>query len=258
MVKYRRLKYKARRFKKSMGRPTRRGVPKRKSGSIAQRLRKLERSIKPLQPIHFMRQGFSATLSSTGSLVPLTRYDNLTPVFGNAPEPKESARHVSVGMDVRFDMANEVDPVRYTVFIVSLKDIISPAWNSTTGNVTLIADEHYSLVDGMAMLNKEYFNIHKIKRFSTGNDGYSVNANFPNLGFVNNVPGEQGMRRQHRFYMKQKINKIVKDAGGSWVSLQTNPDPSRNFYMIIFNNNSALDLQNPTFEFHGIHTLQSF
>lgn len=256
MAKFRRVKYQRRGVRKSRGRMSRRRPISRKSGGLAQRISRLERSIRPLMPTLQMNQYLSAACNSDFVAFNMTNYVSMVATFGTqaAMFDKETARHKSVGMDITVKMNNEYDNTRFTMFLISLKDNMSANWNPASGVLGLVANQHYTILNGMVMMNKEMINIHKIKRFSTGTNGIN-----PAFGAqVGNQGGqEQGLRREHRFYIKQKIDKIVKNPGGYWHTLGTNPDPSRNYYLLFFNDNSSLDGTSPSLEINAIHQIQT-
>lgn len=256
MAKYRRVKYRRRGAKKSMGGKRRRSI---KSKSLSRRVSRLEKNTRSISAVVNFRQAHQNTIVGDYQVWPLTNYANLAPIFGSVPIQynKESCRHISVGMDLRISMANEYDKTTYTMFVVSLKDVATTIFDPVNGNLSLTNQQHYTILDGMAMINKEFFNIHKIKRFSTGNQGLAPNVSFPNLGFPSTVEqGEQALRRDHRFYMKQRIGTFVKNTASTWQSLGANPDPSKNYYLIIFSDNSALDLASPTITANFVHSIR--
>lgn len=259
MAKFRRSYMRRRRTRKSYGRKLRRGTPRRtRTKSIARRLRRLESAVRETYTLCNFQQQHQNILSDDYVAFPLTNYLQVAPIFGSVPAEydKEHARHLSVGMDILIDMNTEYDKIQYTMFIVQLKDVATTIFTPSTGALTMVAGTHYSKVGGMFMVNKEFFTIHKVKRFATGNNGVPTNWTTAGVGYVENNPAEQGLRRSHRFYMKQRIGQYVKNTGGSWKTLQANPDPSKNFYLIVFNDNNLLDLQNPTFTANFVHTIR--
>jgi len=231
----------------------RRGVRGLKStGSIKRRLRKVERAVRDTTQEIAMKQVYSATnISSYFSQFQLTDYTQMAPTFGisaNDLQEKAKAFHRKVGIDCILSMANEKDTVTHTIFLVSPKAKMLSHINIATGIMNLTADLHFSYLDGMVMLNKDYFNIHKIKRVATGNHGFSAAAGI--------APAADDSRLRHRFYMKSVINAQVYNANGDWQDLVMNPVVSRNQYLLFFNDNLAGDFENPTVTLNMIHTLK--
>lgn len=260
MASRRRSYVRRRRTRKSYGRKLRRGTPRRKL-SIGRRLAKLERAARAVSTIVNTRVNFVSAMSAPYLIIPLSNYSVQQPVFGSVPGEafeKSHAYHQSVGMDIRVRMNNEYDKVTYTMFIVSLKDQAAPILNPATGLPALTAGDHFSSSSSMVMVNKEFFNIHKIKRFATGNNSVQPNFAALNYGFASNEPGEQGLRREHRFYMKQRFAHKVHNPIGAWSALVGNPDPSKNYYILLFNDNSLADLTSPEIEVNFIHTYKVY
>jgi len=237
----------------------RRGVRGRKAtGSIKRRLRKVERAVRDTTQEIAMKQVYAATnISSYYSQFSLTDYTQMAPTFGiSANDLQEKAKcfHRKTGIDIILSMANEKDTVTHTIFLVSPKAKMFPHISQANGELTLVADLHFSYLDGMVMLNKDYFNIHKIKRVGTGNHGYQIGALINNAGVY--PTNSDDTRIRHRFYMKAVINANVYNANGDWQDLPCNPVISRNQYLLFFNDNSIGDFESPTVTINMIHTLK--
>lgn len=199
-----------------------------------------------------------ANISASPAVVPLTSYVNMAPTFGTIVGDltgKPKCFHRKVGIDMIVDLNNEKDRVTFTVFVVSLKARMAPFWNSQTGVLTLTQDQHYSYLSGMTMVNKDFFNIHKIKRFATGNNGALPGAGTANMGYYPIVMDDQRLR--HRFYMKVLIKKQVFNSLGDWKDLAQNPVCARNYFILFFNDNSYLDGENPYLAYNMVHSIQT-
>lgn len=231
----------------------------RPTGTIKRRLRKVERAVRESTQIVALKQTYGATsLASYVNVFPLTNYTQMTPTFGItaadlAEKPK--AFHRKVGIDCVLDMANEKDTITYTIFIVSLKSKMMPFVNQVSGTLTLTLDTHFSFLNGMAMVNKDYFNIHKIKRIATGNHGKYIGDGAPNYGYF--PLNSDDTRIRHRWYMRHTIKAQVSNSIGDWTTLSYNPVIARNHYVLVFNDNSALDAENPVLSMNMVHTLKT-
>lgn len=190
------------------------------------------------------------TLTSDYNAYNLTSYSNQALIFGTAADDTNdnSIRHVSFGMDVLIDANTEDDNIRYSVFLVSLKDEAAQAVNFSTGAITLSSNIHYQFVNGQTLLNKKYFKIHKYKRLITGNYGTA-------LGLPSSSSGPS--RNEHRFYWKLKLGTKPKNPVGNWNAMPCPRDPSQNYFLIVFNDNSPLDLENPLISMNCIHTFRT-
>lgn len=254
MAKYRRVKYQGRRKRKFMGTKRRRSI---KSKSLSKRVSRLERTTRETSAVLNFSQVNNNYITRDYLAIPLTNYSIMTQMFGSVPAQfeKEQCRHLNMGMDLVIDMGSEFDKVRYTMFIVSLKDVATTCFSPSTGTLSLVGGLHYTILGGMAMVNKEFFNIHKIKRFATGNEGKNPTYVGGALG-VQLEPAEQGLRRTHRFYMKHKVGTLVKNTASTWKNLTCHADPSKNHYMLLFNDNELLDLENPTLSLNIVHSIR--
>lgn len=250
MAKYvRRLRMYSRRrgFKAARRRFARRGSSIKK---LARAVRKIQRDVRV--KAQRLNLGYLAdfTLGSNNyEAINLTAYAAYDPIFGTEADDLQnnSCRHVSTGVDVLVDVNNEYDNVNYTCFVVSLRDEASTLINYSTSALSLTNGTHYTIRSGLTMLNKKYFNIHKIKRFTTGN--YGLN---PSTGA--SAAGPVGLKR---WYFKIRPNMIVKNPAGNWKSLGCPRDPSQNYYLLFFNDNSILDAQNPRVQANIVSTMRA-
>jgi hypothetical protein len=90
-----------------------------------------------------------------------------------ADQPK--AMMDSIRLKISISQNNEPDLIRYSMFVVSLKDDANDAttFDPATGSLQLEADAHYVYANfggftDQTMLNPRMFNIHKTWRFFTG------------------------------------------------------------------------------------------
>jgi len=189
-----------------------------------------------------------AAIPAGVSILPLCNFSAQTLIFGSAADDTTTnqCKYLSSGIDMIVDAAAETDTVNFTMFVVSLKDQATQAFNPTTGLLTLTAGVHYSSLEGMAMVNKTYFNVHKVKRFATGNHGAA--------SYVSSALDDSKLRM--RTYFKIKPNMTVKNPTGDWKALVCPRDPSQNWYILFFNNDTDADA--PTLTMNQVSTYKSF
>lgn len=211
-----------------------------------QRLQRKQRRV--LQTLNFRYNG-GGTLSSQFNQWNLTNFSALTPVFGTAADDltANAVRHVGVGVDCILDSNTEVDTINYTVYVVSLKDDAAGILDYSGGTLSLSQDVHYTFNAGMALLNRKFFKVHKTWRWTSGNLGAPKTQSSAN--------GAQVWYR--RKFFRLKIGTQVRNPAGNWNALACPRDPSQNYFLLMFNDNSALDLENPAFTFHAVHTMKS-
>lgn len=154
----------------------------------------------------------------------------------------------SYKLDVRVVQGTEPDLTFYTAFVVSLKDQAndSQTWlNSSTGALVLSPDVHYATIqsNGRVLMNPKYFNIHHYKRFYMG--GRAGDQSAP-------------VHRDMSFTIVPK-NKKIENPGGNIFGavsgrngLEFPRDPSQNYFLVMFNDNSALDFENNNIIIGGI------
>lgn len=201
---------------------------------------------------------YGATISDMVSdycQVGLTQYASWTPIFGTSAvdgtDPK--AYYKSLNIDCRLSIENftnpsELDTLDYTVFLVSIRDEASNVWNATNGTLTLVAGRDYSnggIGGVMIRLNPKMFKIHRMKRLTTSNFGaalqYSSAANFKPI---------------YKWSWKVRPRHSIVNPIGDWNALTINRDPSKNYYVLCFNNNSSVDGTFPQLMVGSVSTIQ--
>lgn len=218
--------------------------------ALAKAVSSLKRSMRTQHQYLNYSQGSSA-LALTGDvqILNLSAYSAWNPLFGTTANDATDNRavHSSFGLDMYFNCANEIDRIGFTVFLVSLKDSIGSAFTASSGALSLVNGDHYAMINGQALLNKKVFTIHKTKRFELSNNGTALTAPSAQTQF--------GTDR--RFYWKCRVNKMIINPTGDWKSMSSAQDPSKNYYLLVFNDNSAIDLQNPTLSYAVVHTIKT-
>ena len=183
----------------------------------------------------------------------ICNFAGMTPIFGADADDdnNQKAVHHSYGMDCYLTLenpvSNEENTIGFTIFLVSLKDDIGDAFNPATGALTLTSALHYYQQNGLCMLNKKCFNILKVMRKTLTNFGTSL--------------GTAAAQSQHgvdcRFYIKQSPRSVITNVKGDWKQLSSGVDPSKQHYLLIFNDNSSLDGEYPTLTYNRVHTMKT-
>lgn len=134
---------------------------------------------------------------------------------------------------------NEEGEIKFTYVVLQGKDTFTPVLDAF-GAPVLTGGQHYTIQDGFAYINKNYFKILQYKTFVlTGGDGADLQADRSSIVL------------RTRLYPKF----TVENPDGSWNTLITSPDPSDNIYVVLFNNNSAADTESPRWTGTMIATL---
>jgi len=186
-------------------------------------------------------------LSSNVDIFHLCNYTNWNLIFGAGASDDDCNKmiHKSMGLDMYFNASSEPNQTNFTCFIVSLKDD-NRAFNNSSGAMSLTNDIDYVQLDALALLNKKIFNIHWTRRFTLGNNGVGLGSS--------TAQTQYGTDR--RFYTKITCNKTVSNSAGDWKQLACSPDPSQNYYLLVFNDNGILDAEYPRVRVNIVHTVE--
>lgn len=186
----------------------------------------------------------------------LSQLSNWSAIFGASADDEEnpSAIWKSFGLDVRFTSYNEPSEVNFTVFIVRAKDSFAPYINLLTGAAVFTAGTHYvnssatggQVAAGLVMLNKKYFDILKIKRFTLSNHGTTLAQPSAQTQYGTDM----------RMYFKHSPNLRISNPSGNWKATPMPQDPSSCYFMLVFNNNLSADAENPRMFYNVVHTVQ--
>lgn len=224
--------------------------------TLAKQIQGIKRSMKKESQIVNYYQNGGSTGVTLGQEVYILNLSNLPAwalTFGTGADDNEtpSAIWKSAGLDMYFTSYTETNNVNFTVFLVKCKDVMAPYINLVTGAVTLTNGTHYvnsgagsQASAGLVMLNKKFFDILKIRRFTIGNNGAALNASSAQKQF--------GM--DYRSYMKFAPNTKINNPNGNWKDVPCQ-DPSQTYLLLVFNNNATAD-GSPHMMFNYVQTVQ--
>lgn len=198
-------------------------------------------------------QQYNSSIGGTGvDIFPLSKCSTWTPVFGTGANDGQanSMIHKSMGIDMYLTLENtlnEPDTTQFTIFIVSLKDdSIQNTFDQNTGNLAIANGTHFVVQGGMVLLNKKVFEIHAIKRKVLTNHGTALSG-----------PSAQTQSgTDYRHYFKVRVGKKIINPYGDWNTLACPGDPSKNYYLLCFSDNSSADLQNPRLQMNIVHSVE--
>lgn len=205
------------------------------------------------QFLNYRRSASGEVIQSDVNIFNLCDYTNMTPIFGADGDDDNNYKiqHQSFGMDCYLTLENAVNneenTIGFTVFLVSLKDDIGSAFNPNTGVLSLSSGDHYHTLNGMTMVNKKCFNIHKVIRRTLTN----FNSNLSIAGAKSQGGADC------RFYLKHSPRSTITNVKGDWKAMSSAQDPSKQYYLLIFNDNSLLDGEWPSFSYNQVHTMKT-
>lgn len=205
------------------------------------------------QFLQYVQSASQLNIDQPLTSINLCNFSSWTPVFGSAANDATHNRIVHKSM--RFDgyislenlFNNEEDTIDMTAFVVSLRDPIGSAFAPSSGALTLSQGPHYYIQDGLCMVNPKIFKIHKVMRKVLTNHGSALGA-----------PSAQTQGgTDWRFSFRLNPNCVVTNPYGDWSVMSTAQDPSKQYYFLIFNNNSVLDAESPAITFNCVHTMRT-
>jgi len=179
--------------------------------------------------------------------------------FGTTADDLETNRiyDASIGVQMKFSCRNETDNINYSVFLVSLKDQSNDGvmFDPVTGALDLTPNVHYVQSPsstgalGMVMLNKKCFNIHRKYFFTIGNNGAALTQ----------ASARGQVMSERKFYFRHKLGHLLTNPSGNvWQQMQTARDPSKQLYLLIFNDDQFLDLQSQRFDMNMVRTVSVY
>lgn len=215
--------------------------------SLAKRVRKLESKTK--EQVEWLNlRGSGSTSIAQQYQYPLCNFSNYLPVFGTSTDDLSDNQvlyhsfrsHINVTLE---NTNNEEETIRFSCFLVSLKDIFPQSrLNTTTGQITLTQDVDYTFDDGIVYLNSKNFKIHKRKYFTLTNYGTSLGTSAAQNQF--------GTNQQWNWDMK--IKKKIKSGQGNW-PLACALEMKKNYFILIFSNNNTSDAEYPSIKINSMH-----
>lgn len=222
-----------------------------KVGVLAKAVKRLQSNMRKRKQYINLWQNGATGVTADYFLINLSQFNSFTNIFASQADDKTGNKmiHQSIGLDLRVtleNIVNEPDTTGFTFFLVSLKDTIGSAFVPSTGALTLTPNVHYVINQGMVMLNKQCFTIHKRKRFTLGNYGQALSTSAAQTQFGTDC----------RWYWKQRVGKTINNPYGNWSDLFSGLDPSKSYYLLAFNDNSGTDLQNPQLRFSIVHSIE--
>lgn len=181
-------------------------------------------------------------------IVPTTTGGNTawSQVFGSNANAQESRSLTIKSMKMEYKLAagDEESLINYTVMMITPKTrkVYKETYNETTGLLNLIVDQDYVMVNGMALINKARFKIHYYRRHHTVQQAanQSQNMDWPIKGNIGKIS-------------LKNLNWRIRNTQGSWQDVLTNELPIyMRLFLIIFNDNSAFDLEYGTFSYTSL------
>lgn len=193
------------------------------------------------------QQGTS-NISTPYTAFQVNNFNALTPLFGATLgdyNDVNKAYWKSLSIQFKLESWDEEENIQLTAFLVSLQKSASNMYDSASGILAaLTANTHYYNNSGMCMLNKKIFNIHRVKTFTLGNNSAALTTS--------GAPMWSGTSL-YQGYWKIKPSTYIRNPSGNFVGLGASLDPTKQYYIIVFNNNATGDLEHPRLTYNMIY-----
>lgn len=223
----------------------------KKPKDIASAVKQLNRKVSTIQSLVTVKKNkvfyginYANNVSSDYNQYGLTRLSDFQTIFGTDATDGQGRnamiRSVSIDNYVSLrnfgsTLANETDTIGFTYFVVSLKKEASSLLGTTGLLNSLVANTHYYNNSGKVLLNPRYFNIHAYKRFTLTNNQQSLTLSTAQSQYGSDI----------RWQTRVSIKKHINNPAGDWKAMGFSPDVQDNYYALLFNDNSVLDLEAP-------------
>ena len=170
-------------------------------------------------------------------------YNYCNPIFGsNAADLQDVGKAYLNSKDIYVSIQQSSEPnlVKMTMYLCSLKDqgatttLFDPASRQlvlSSGGVNYAQGADAT----QAVLNPKAFTVHAVRRFTMGYEGAAGPA------------ADTYSQRRFKFTIKPK-QKMIENATGNVFNnsdFSSPIDPSQNYFLIVFNDNSLVDLEYP-------------
>lgn len=223
--------------------------------ALVKKVNKLARAVKGSYTLQYLQNRGSSTMAAPYLGINLIQWPAFKQIYGTgAPDWVDENSFVlkTMKVDLIMRIANELDNVDYSMFVVQLKGAANTVYDKSTGALSLTQDLHYARNDlgdskeGSVFLNPSMFKILLQRRFTIGNNGQAISsgAGLPNL-FVN--------KRVTKTFV---INQTYTNPAGNVSALAASIHPSKQYYILFFNNNLSGDLQHNVVDYNIINTIK--
>lgn len=221
--------------------------------TLAKKVKSIQKEVgRKRVPLYLTNSSASITsnIQSPLTVQKLCKFSDDNPIFGTDANDllgsKVFLKSITLKMNVDLENVSETEEESQHIemFIVQLKDVANDIFSAVSGDITLTPNVHYwqfgGVNAGYTYLNTKYFRILKHKRFMLTNYGAGLGSSA-----AQNLDGTN-----FRYDCKLNINQTIRapmsnSTDQSWKSLVCPRDPSQNYYVLWFNDNSPLDGEYP-------------
>lgn len=226
------------------------------SGNLKKKVNQLTKLVKGTYSLAYLQNRGTNTMASPYFAINCISWPNFRQVFGTGASDWVDENNFilkKMQLDMILRINNEGSNVDYSMFIVTLKNSMSDVYNRTTGALNLIEGTHYARNDvgdakeGSVFLNPQCFYIKYQRRITIGNNG--------NTPASTSAPGS-GLAINKRITKTIIVNQTYNNPAGNVSALSCSVVPSKQYYIIFFNNNLSIDGENNTVDWNIMNTIK--
>lgn len=209
--------------------------------SLSKKVNTLARKQSNISERVYYQKTWDANVSANYASHTLVTPANWINVFGQSDNVTES-RKINISrmfLDFALSPNNEHSEVDYTIFLVAPRNNQVMRETNAMTQFTVNGDD-YTYNNGIVFMNPKRFKIYKVWRLKTDSQLTLINTTTQALSAT--------AMHTHRRTFSMPFRKQIRNSTGVWTAIGNDEIPvSSALTIIAFNNNSAVDLENPNF-----------
>lgn len=211
-----------------------------------------------ISPVMYAQAATSVLLGNTTGAaitsVNLTSFVNWTRTFGTDADDEQAKKATIKRTVLQYTInTNEPDPIGYSVFVVSIKRCADDLFNA--GIASMVAGTHYYGQHCNVLLNMKYFNIHYVKRFQQGSYATYRAATGAAPATIGGDQGGLSFRGSINLNYNNGKGLLINNPSGDWKASNTPKNAQQNYFLLVFCNDSTVDVESPYMAYNAIHTV---
>lgn len=238
--------YKKRYVKRKTAYRPRNGLVYSKGSNLVARIKRLEKNVGRKKVSLYTTTNLTdleTNINTPYTIQRLTCFSVDAPAFGTDPNDllgsKVLLKSITCKCNVTLDTPPnpEEETQNVELYAVSLRDSANDLLNQTTGTLNNLSQGvHYYQYQGFTYINMKYFKVHAHKRWQLST-GVDISPGAQNLDGYNG-----------RLDFKINVDKVIAAPSDntnnqSWKAMTCSRDPSQNYFLIWFTDNSSLDTE---------------
>lgn len=222
--------------------------------SLVTQVAKIKKQLKQGTEIQHLYGSYSTTVAADYYALNLCNYNALVGCFGSSGNDYNFVNKWKSNyflIDLMLNANNEPNDVNMSLYIVSLKDSASRLYDKASGVLTLASVNDYIMNTASSLaqtlVNPKEFNVHWSKKLIIGNNNIA--------GFAPTGTGDDTVKNTYRKLIKIRTGHMVYNPISDVKSLTCDQDPSKQYYLLVFNDNIATDVESPSINVTLMHSI---